>query len=131
MDLYYPLLPIGIGLVSLLWLLRGMVNARRLHARGEQTEGRVVGYQETSSTAKMIVRFRTDGGEEVLATHDSTSWSAARYGEPVTVSYDPRDPRRARIVAAPWMSAWPRGMFVSLSTAVLLIGCLLGFFAWT
>ncbi|TDQ48002.1 DUF3592 domain-containing protein [Actinorugispora endophytica] len=130
MDTLYPLLPIGIGLSSLLWLLRDILGARRLRSRGEQAVGEVVGYQETSGTARMIVRFHTDDGEEILAAHDNTSWSAARYGDLVTVSYDPRDPRRARVVSGPWMSAWPRGIFVALAAGVLLIGCLLGYLAW-
>lgn len=131
MELYYPLLPIGIGLLSLTWLVRDVVAAWLLSRRGERAEGRIVGYAETSSTARMVVRFRTEEGEEVLALHDNSSWSAARYGDPVTVCYDPDDPRRARIVAAPWLILWSRVLFLGLASGILLIGCLLGVFAWS
>lgn len=130
MDLYYPLLPIGIGLASLLWLVRDMIAAWLLRLRGDHAEGRIVGYEETSSTAKMVVRFHTEDGEEVLAALDNSSWSAARHGDPVTVSYDPDDPRRVRVAAASWLSLWPRAVFLALAAGILLIGCLLGFFAW-
>ncbi|MEY9215402.1 DUF3592 domain-containing protein [Thermobifida halotolerans] len=130
MELYYPLLPIGIGLVSLLWLVHDIVATWLLRLRGDHAEGRIVGYEETNRTSKMVVRFHTEDGEEVLAVHDNSSWSAARHGDPVTVSYDPRNPRRARVVAASWLSLWPRALFLSLAAGILLIGCLLGFLAW-
>ncbi|GLU50355.1 DUF3592 domain-containing protein [Nocardiopsis ansamitocini] len=131
MDLLYPLLPIGIGLAAMAWLLRDIVGARLLRSRGEHTEARVVGYQETSGTSRMIVRFHTESGEEVLTTHDNTSWAAARYGDLVTVCYNPDHPEKARVVAAPWLSAWPRGMFMGLASGLVIIGAALGFFAWT
>ncbi|KUP95726.1 DUF3592 domain-containing protein [Thermobifida cellulosilytica] len=130
MELYYPLLPIGIGLLSLAWLVRDIVAAWLLGRRGDRAEGEIVGYAETMRTSRVIVRFRTEDGEEVLTTNENSSWSAARYGDPVTVSYDPDDPRRARIVAAPWPSLWPRTLFVSLASGILLIGCLLGVLTW-
>ena len=130
MDRYYPLLPIGIGLCSLVWLVRDIVAAWLLGRRGERAEGTIGGYAETNSTSRMIVRFRTEEGEEVLALHDNSSWSAARYGDPVTVSYDPDNPQRARVVAAPWLSLWPRTLFLTVASGILLIGCFLGFLTW-
>ncbi len=42
MDRYYPLLPIGIGLCSLVWLVRDIVAAWLLGRRGERAEGTIV-----------------------------------------------------------------------------------------
>lgn len=130
MDRYYPLLPIGIGLCSLAWLVRDIVAARLLRRRGEQAEGTIVGYAETNSTSRMIVRFCTEEEEEILAVHDNFSWSASRYGDPVTVCYDPDAPQRARVIAAPWLSQWPRTLFLIMAASILLIGCFLGFLTW-
>ncbi|NYE49567.1 hypothetical protein HDA32_004687 [Spinactinospora alkalitolerans] len=126
----YPLLPIGIGLALLVWLFRDARSASSLAARGVRAQGEVVGYRETKRSARMIVRFRTDDGREVLATQGNTGWAAAKHGETVTVSYDPHRPEEARIVAGAWLSGWPRGIFTGLGAAMVLIGGLMGAFAW-
>ena len=127
----YPLLPIIVGVI-LLWIVtRDTRMELRLVRNGVRAKGRVIGYHETSVASRMIVQFQTEDGKEVHAEHENTGWMASRAGEIVTVSYDPESPERARIVSAPWLSHWVRGMFGSLGLALVLIGALLGYLHWS
>ncbi|WP_017590466.1 DUF3592 domain-containing protein [Nocardiopsis ganjiahuensis] len=126
----YPLLPISVGVI-LLWIVtRDTRTELRLVRNGVRAKGRVIGYHETSVASRMIVQFRTEDGREVHAEHENTGWMASRAGEIVTVSYDPESPERARIVSAPWLSHWVRGMFGSLGLILVLIGAFLGYLHW-
>ncbi|MFD0776580.1 DUF3592 domain-containing protein [Streptomonospora algeriensis] len=126
----YPLLPIAAGVVMLWFLFRHLRFSAFLAVYGERTEGEIVGYRETKTSATMIVRFSTPEGREVHAAHENTGWTASRSGDVVTVSYDPGDPERARIVAAPWLSSWVLTMVGVLGFLLLLIGLVLGWLAW-
>lgn len=131
MSLLYPLLPIVSGAGILWWALRELRLMVFLRGHGTRVDGEVVGYAETSRSARMIVRFRTEQGREVHTTHSNTDWTAARKGQQVVVAYDPDDPERARIVKGPWLSQWTWWLLALTGLALLLIGCALGFFAWT
>lgn len=115
----------------MLWFLfRHVRFSAFLAVYGERTEGEVVGYRETKTSAAMIVRFSTPEGREVHAAHENTGWTASRSGDVVTVSYDPGDPERARIVAAPWLSSWVLVMVGVLGFLLVVIGLVLGWLAW-
>ncbi|KIH99297.1 hypothetical protein LP52_07930 [Streptomonospora alba] len=126
----YPLLPIAAGAAMLWFLFRHVRFSAFLAVYGERTEGEVVGYRETKTSAAMIVRFSTAEGREVHAAHENTGWTASRSGDVVTVSYDPGDPERARIVAAPWLSSWVLVMVGVLGFLLVVIGLVLGWLAW-
>ncbi|WP_116243856.1 DUF3592 domain-containing protein [Nocardiopsis sp. FIRDI 009] len=126
----YPLLPFTAGLITLWIVTRDTRLDLRLARHGVRAKGRVIGYNETSSSSRMIVQFRTEDGEEVHAEHENTGWTASRAGEIVTVSYDPNAPELARIISAPWLSRWVRGLFGGMGTVLLLSGLLLGYLAW-
>ncbi|WP_028646848.1 DUF3592 domain-containing protein [Nocardiopsis sp. CNT312] len=126
----YPLLPVVAGLITLWTVTRNTRLDLRLARHGVRAKGRVIGYHETSSASRMIVQFRTEEGEVVHAEHENTGWTASRAGEIVTVSYDPNLPEIARIVSAPWLSHWVRGLFGSLGLLLMAIGLLLGYLAW-
>ncbi|QBI52801.1 DUF3592 domain-containing protein [Streptomonospora litoralis] len=126
----YPLLPIVAGSVMLWFLFRHLRFSAYLAVYGARAEGEVVGYRETRASASMIVRFVTPEGREVHAAHENTGWTASRSGDPVTVSYDPGDPERARIVAAPWLSNWVLSMLGVLGFLLVLIGSVLAYLAW-
>ncbi|MDA8371269.1 MAG: DUF3592 domain-containing protein [Nocardiopsaceae bacterium] len=130
MAYIYPLLPIGAGVLMLVLLARHLRLSAFLAVYGQRTEGEIVGYQETSTAAKMIVRFRTEDGREIHATHTSTGWTASRSGDTVTVSYHPGRPETARIVAAPWLSNWVDVMFGVVGLALIVIGCVLAYLEW-
>ncbi|PWV52763.1 MULTISPECIES: DUF3592 domain-containing protein [Nocardiopsis] len=126
----YPLLPVIVGAV-LLWMVTRDTRTELLLVRnGVRAKGRVIGYHETSVASRMIVQFQTEDGREVHAEHENTGWMASRAGEIVTVSYDPESPERARIVSAPWLSHWVRGMFGGLGLVLVLIGLFLGYLHW-
>ncbi|WP_046471929.1 DUF3592 domain-containing protein [Allosalinactinospora lopnorensis] len=127
---YYPLLPIASGLLVLVLLCRHVVLSAFLARYGTSAEGEIIGYQETSTAARMIVRFRTHEGKEVHAKHDNTGWTASRYGDVVTVTYDPDRPEKARIVRARWLSHWVEWMFATLGALLITIGCFLGYLEW-
>ncbi|MDT0301663.1 DUF3592 domain-containing protein [Streptomonospora wellingtoniae] len=131
MAYVYPLLPIGAGVVMLWFLLRHLRFSMFLALYGVQAEGEVVGYRETATSASMVVRFSTPDGREVHAAHENTGWTASRSGDIVTVSYDPGDPERARIVAAPWLSNWVLIMIGVLGFLLVGIGLVLGWLAWS
>ncbi|GAB3208671.1 DUF3592 domain-containing protein [Marinactinospora thermotolerans] len=122
----YPLLPIVVGLALLAWAARDLGLTRS----GIRAPGEIVGYQETGRTSRMVVRFRTRDGRDILTTDAGTAWAAARTGEPVVVSYDRARPERARVVEGPWQSGGVRAMVGMLGGACLLIGALIGVFAW-
>lgn len=126
----YPLIPMTAGLALIAWRLPEMRLWFMLTGRGVRARGEIVGYRETSRSARMVVRFRTDDGREVVAAHDSTGWAAARSGDTVTVSYDPADPETARVVEAPWLSRWVQSMYLALGAALAGIGGVLGYLAW-
>ncbi|PSK97176.1 uncharacterized protein DUF3592 [Murinocardiopsis flavida] len=126
----YPLIPIAVGLGLLAWQFHEMRLGVLLTGRGRRAEGEIVGYRETSSTARIMVRFHTDDGREVMAAHNNAGWAAARAGDQVTVSYDPDSPEAARVVEAPWLSNWVHGMYLALGAALALIGAFLGYLAW-
>ncbi|GAA4892844.1 DUF3592 domain-containing protein [Streptomonospora salina] len=126
----YPLLPIAAGSAMLWFLFRHLRFSAFLAVHGERAEGEVVGYRETKTSASMIVRFSTPEGREVHAAHENTGWTASRSGDAVTVSYDPADPERARIVAAPWLTSWVLVMVGVLGFALVLIGLVLAWLAW-
>lgn len=131
MAVLYPLLPMLSGVV-LLWLVTRDTRVElRLIRHGVRAKGRVIGYSETSTSARMIVQFRTEDGVEVHAEHESTGWTASRSGEIVTVSYDPDVPERARIVSGPWMTHYVRGLFAALGLCLTVVGLFLGYLAWT
>ncbi|MBB6120420.1 DUF3592 domain-containing protein [Nocardiopsis algeriensis] len=130
MSQLYPLLPLVAGLVLLWTVNRNSRLDRRLARYGVRAKGRVIGYRETSAASRMIVQFRTEEGQEVHAEHESTGWTASRAGEIVTVAYDPARPDLARIVAAPWLSHWVRGMFGTLGAILVLSGAFLGYLEW-
>src|SRR5699024_11265169 len=100
----YPLLPLASGLIILWGVTRNTYYKLRLLRHGVRAKGRVIGYHETSTAARMIVQFRTEDGIEVHAEHASTGWTASRSGAIVTVSYDPDAPAQARSVGAPWLT---------------------------
>ncbi|MEV2276222.1 DUF3592 domain-containing protein [Nocardiopsis sp. NPDC049922] len=127
----YPLLPLTAGVIALWLVTRDARVDLRLRRRGVRAKGRVIGYNETSSSSRMIVQFRTEDGVEVHAEHENTGWTASRAGEIVTVSYDPDAPELARIISAPWLSRWVRGLFGAMGTVLVLSGLLLGYLAWT
>ncbi|GAA1757058.1 MULTISPECIES: DUF3592 domain-containing protein [Streptomonospora] len=131
MAYVYPLLPIGAGVVMLWFLLRHLRFSAFLALYGVRAEGEVVGYRETATSASMVVRFSTPDGREVHAAHENTGWTASRSGDIVTVSYDPGDPERARIVAAPWLSNWVLIMMGVLGFLLVVIGLVLGWLAWS
>ncbi|MEU0488852.1 DUF3592 domain-containing protein [Nocardiopsis changdeensis] len=126
----YPLLPLLSGLVILAVVTRDTRLELRLIRHGVRAKGRVIGYRETSTASRMVVQFRTEDGREVHAEHENTGWTASRAGEIVTVSYDPETPELARIVSAPWLSHWVRGMFAALGAILVAAGVLLGYLAW-
>jgi hypothetical protein len=126
----YPLLPFLAGAVILWIVARDTRLELRLVRHGMRAKGRVIGYNETSTASRMIVQFRTEDGQEVHAEHENTGWTASRAGEIVTVAYDPDEPARARIVSAPWLSHWVRGLFGGLGAILVLTGLLLGYLAW-
>ena len=126
----YPLLPLLSGLVILAVVTRDTRLELRLKRHGVRAKGRVIGYRETSTASRMIVQFRTEDGREVHAEHENTGWTASRADEIVTVSYDPNAPELARIVSAPWLSHWVRGMFALLGASLTAAGVLLGYLAW-
>ncbi|MBE3000003.1 DUF3592 domain-containing protein [Nocardiopsis sp. HNM0947] len=127
----YPLLPLLSG-IAVLWLVsRDTRLELRLIRHGVRAKGRVIGYHETSTAARMIVQFRTEDGVEVHAEHENTGWTASRSGEIVTVSYDPDAPERARIVSGPWMTHYVRVLFGGLGLCLAGIGLLLGYLEWT
>ncbi|MFC3994995.1 DUF3592 domain-containing protein [Nocardiopsis sediminis] len=128
---YYPLLPIGAGLVMLALLLRHLRFSSFLARKGVRAVGEIVGYAETATTSRMIVRFRTYDGREIEAAHtSSTGWTAARAGDTVTVSYPPGQPEKARVVRARWLSSGIDLMLGLLGATMIAIGLLLGYFAW-
>ncbi|WP_067963997.1 DUF3592 domain-containing protein [Nocardiopsis trehalosi] len=127
---YYPLLPMAAGAVLLAVLFRHVRASSLLARKGVRTQGVIEGYEETRRTSRMVVRFRTGDGREVRAAHTSTGWTAARAGDTVTVSYDPAEPERARIVEARWLSSGIDVVFGLLGTALIGIGALLGVLAW-
>ncbi|OLT26731.1 hypothetical protein BJF83_03175 [Nocardiopsis sp. CNR-923] len=127
----YPLLPLTAGVIALWLVTRDARVDLRLRRHGVRAKGRVIGYNETSSSSRMIVQFRTEDGVEVHAEHENTGWTASRAGEIVTVSYDPDTPELARIISAPWLSRWVRGLFGAMGTVLVLSGLLLGYLAWT
>lgn len=126
----YPLLPLVSGLIILWFVTRDTRHELRLIRHGVRAKGRVIGYNETSTAARMIVQFRTEDGVEVHAEHENTGWTASRSGEIVTVSYDPDSPERARIVSAPWLTHYVRVLFGGLGGMLALSGLILGYFAW-
>ncbi|RNL84654.1 DUF3592 domain-containing protein [Halostreptopolyspora alba] len=126
----YPLLPIVCGLLVLGYLGRHAARSVFIARFGASTEGRIIGYQETSTAARMIVRFETHDGEEVHAKHDNTAWTASRYGDIVTVSYNPDRPEEARIVRTRWQSHWVEWMFAGLGASLIVIGCCLAYLSW-
>ncbi|ASU85383.1 DUF3592 domain-containing protein [Nocardiopsis gilva YIM 90087] len=130
MAYLYPLLPIMAGLVMLGVLLRHRQFSAFLAARGVRAEGEIVGYSETNTSARMIVRFETEDGRVVEAKQNSTGWTASRHGDVVTVDYDPDNPENIRIVAANWLSPWVSNMFTALGLVLIAIGCLLAYLAW-
>ncbi|RCV55878.1 DUF3592 domain-containing protein [Marinitenerispora sediminis] len=130
MVVLYPLLPLGIGVLVLGWLLYTAWRSAVLAERGERAPAEVVGYREGSGSSRMVVRFRTGDGREVLAAHDSTGWTAARAGDIVTVAYDPARPDRARVVDAPWLSRGVPMLLGALGACFVVIGALLGLLAW-
>lgn len=131
MAVLYPLLPILAGAALLWFVTRGTRLELRLLRHGVRAKGRVIGYSETSTAARMIVQFRTEDGVEVHAEHESTGWTASRSGEIVTVSYDPELPERARIVSGPWMTRYVRRLFGALGLSLTVVGLLLGYLAWS
>ncbi|MFW5420172.1 DUF3592 domain-containing protein [Nocardiopsis sp. CNT-189] len=126
----YPLLPILAGLGILCVYFRHVLWTGLLLRNGLHAEGEIVGYAESSTAARMIVRFETHEGEEVHATHESTGWTASKHGDAVTVTYHPNRPQQARIVDAPWLSTWVHGMFGVVGCALIGIGCFLGYLQW-
>lgn len=126
----YPLLPLLSGVVILWMVARDTRVELRLVRHGMRAKARVIGYHETSTASRMIVQFRTEDGQEVHAEHENTGWTASRSGEIVTVAYDPDRPDQARIVAAPWLSHWVRGMFAALGMVLVSTGLLLGYLEW-
>lgn len=127
----YPLIPITAGLGLLAWQFRELRLWVLLSGRGRRAEGEIVGYRETNSTARMVVRFHTDDGFEVTSAQNNLEWAAARAGDQVTVSYDPDTPESARVVAAPWLSNWVHGMYFTLGISLALIGAYLAYLAWS
>ncbi|MFE1100903.1 DUF3592 domain-containing protein [Nocardiopsis alba] len=127
----YPLLPLIAGAILLWIVMRDTRLELRLIRHGVRAKGRVIGYHETSVASRMIVQFQTEEGKEVHAEHENTGWTASRAGEIVTVSYDPDLPERARIVAAPWLSHWVRGLFGGLGLALVAAGLFLGYLHWS
>lgn len=127
----YPLLPLASGLIILWGVTRNTYYRLRLLRHGVRAKGRVIGYHETSTAARMIVQFRTEDGIEVHAEHESTGWTASRSGEIVTVSYDPDAPEQARIVAAPWLTHYVQVLFGALGGVLVFSGLILGYFAWS
>ncbi|GAA1999096.1 hypothetical protein GCM10009799_27770 [Nocardiopsis rhodophaea] len=130
MAYLYPLLPIIAGLVMLGVLLKDRQFSAFLAARGARAEGEIVGYSETNTAARMIVRFETEDGRVVEAAQNNTGWHAARHGDLVTVDYDPDNPENIRIVAANWLSPWVTNMFTALGVLLIAIGCFLAYLAW-
>ena len=131
MAALYPLFPLLCGVVLLWFVTRDTRSELRLIRHGVRAKGRVIGYNETSTSARMIVQFRTEDGVEVHAEHESTGWTASRSGEIVTVSYDPDVPERARIVSGPWMTHYVRVLFGGLGLCLTAVGLLLGYLAWS
>lgn len=127
----YPLLPMIAGVILLWVVTRDTRMELRLAKHGVRAKGRVIGYHETSVASRMIVQFQTEDGEEVHAEHENTGWTASRAGEIVTVSYDPDAPERARIVSAPWLSHYVRGLFGTLGLILVVAGLLLGYLHWS
>ncbi|WP_159943144.1 MULTISPECIES: DUF3592 domain-containing protein [unclassified Nocardiopsis] len=126
----YPLLPLLAG-AAMLWVVaRDTRLDLRLARRGTRAKARVIGYHETSTASRMIVQFRTEDGQEVHAEHENTGWTASRAGEIVTVAYDPDRPALARIVSAPWLSHWVRGLFGTLGAILVFTGLFLGYLEW-
>ncbi len=131
MAYIYPLLPIVSGLVVLGFLGRHAAYTAFLARFGASTEGEIIGYQETNTAARMVVRFETHDGEEIHAKHDNTGWTASRNGDIVTVSYNPERPEQARIVRTRWQSHWVEWMFAALGASLLVIGCCLAYLQWS
>ncbi|WP_344969842.1 DUF3592 domain-containing protein [Salinactinospora qingdaonensis] len=127
----YPLLPITIGLALLVWTVSEARRDSLLAARGTRVRGQIAGYEESRGTSRIVVRFHTDDGDEVLVAHDATGWTAARAGNDVTVTYDPAYPQRARVVEGAWVSHWLRGMLAALGGAMVLIGLGIGVSTWS
>ncbi|WP_017606956.1 DUF3592 domain-containing protein [Nocardiopsis alkaliphila] len=127
----YPLLPMIAGVILLWVVTRDTRMELRLVKHGVRAKGRVIGYHETSVASRMIVQFQTEDGKEVHAEHENTGWTASRAGEIVTVSYDPDAPERARIVSAPWLSHYVRGLFGALGLILVVAGLFLGYLHWS
>ncbi|MFC7327612.1 DUF3592 domain-containing protein [Marinactinospora rubrisoli] len=127
----YPLVPLAAGAVILGWLFVASWRSAVLAGRGARTNAEVVGYHESAGSSRIMVRFHTDEGNEVLAAHVSTGWAAARHGDTVTVAYDPDRPDRARIVTAPWLSRGVPVLWGALGACCTLVGALLGVLAWS
>ncbi|MBB4933813.1 hypothetical protein F4561_004633 [Lipingzhangella halophila] len=127
----YPLFPILSGLLVLGYLGRYVARFLFIARYGASTEGQIVGYQETNTAARMIVRFETLDGEEVHAKHASTAWTASRYGDVVTVSYNPDRPEEAHIVRTRWQSHWVEWMFAAMGASLLVIGVYLAYLQWS
>ncbi|WP_017625083.1 DUF3592 domain-containing protein [Nocardiopsis chromatogenes] len=126
----YPLLPIAAGIAVMYAYFRHALWTALLMRNGLRAEGEVVGYAESNTTARMIVRFTTHLGEEVHAQHESTGWTASKHGETVTVTYHPNRPEVARIVDAPWLSNWVHIMFAVVGAVLIVVGLYLGYLRW-
>lgn len=126
----YPLLPILAGIGVLYGYFRHAMWTGLLLRNGFRAQGTIVGYEESSTTARMVVRFTTHEGDEVDALHESTGWTASKHGEEVTVTYHPNAPQHARIIDAPWLSQWVHGMFAVVGVTLIGIGCYLAYLHW-
>lgn len=116
------LIPLGFGLLGLLFVLVGAVvlrGPRRMRRTGMRVTGTIVGhdlaspswnrhsirigpvrlsgwpYARTEGLRWPIIVFETTEGREIRTTSSVASSMPSRKGSQVTVMYDPADPQRA------------------------------------
>ncbi|GLU49906.1 DUF3592 domain-containing protein [Nocardiopsis ansamitocini] len=97
---------LGIGGLAAVVGVRQLLRTSRLRSTGVRVGGTIVGQVGYSSTNRRrnraaVFEFRTVDGDPVRVQQKiAVSHTLLRQGQPVTVAYDPADPRQAEIVEA-------------------------------
>ena len=143
--LMFTLIPFALALGGLLFVFLGMrrlASARAFAARAAQAPGTVIGFntrmvgryyshQGLSRPLDFpVVRYTPLGGPEIEAESSVGSRPRVhREGQPVTVLYDPAEPRRAQIQSGCLQYALPLG-FIGIGVGLFLFGTAFGVGAW-